>query len=126
MPQGKQLPHPQHQYYRLIIGNSIKVIHTFSAGVDHLVKHPILTDSQIPITTSSGIHGPPIAEWTVMNWLVASRDHLRTYENQKKHHWAGIDEYARDVYDQVGKKVGILGYGSIGRQSMSSSNEEEK
>ncbi|KAJ5731563.1 D-isomer specific 2-hydroxyacid dehydrogenase NAD-binding [Penicillium malachiteum] len=69
------LPEPEDSF-------NLKLIHTLSAGVDHLLNNPIFKYSEIPFTTSSGIHGPPIAEWTIMNWL----------------------------------KVGILGYGSIGRQ----------
>ncbi|KXG52100.1 D-isomer specific 2-hydroxyacid dehydrogenase, NAD-binding [Penicillium griseofulvum] len=95
---------------------NLKLIHTFSAGVDHLLKHPILQESNIPITTSSGIHGPPIAEWTVMNWLVTSRKHSLSYEAQKLHVWEDKAPYTKGIHDQVGKKVGILGYGSIGRQ----------
>ncbi|KAL4935277.1 hypothetical protein BDV06DRAFT_207354 [Aspergillus oleicola] len=94
----------------------IKFIHFFSAGLDKVINDPILTDSDVPVTTSSGIHGPPIAEWTVLNWLVASRKYNITYENQKKHIWGKNEEYARGIQDHVGKKVGILGYGSIGRQ----------
>lgn len=95
---------------------NIKIIHTVSAGLDHLLSHPILQNTSIPITTSSGIHGPPVAEWTVMNWLASARKYIHTYESQKQHHWADINEYMPVVSDQVGKKVGILGYGSIGRQ----------
>lgn len=95
---------------------NIKIIHTVSAGLDHLLSHPILQNTSIPITTSSGIHGPPVAEWTVMNWLTSARKYIHTYESQKQHHWADINEYMPVVSDQVGKKVGILGYGSIGRQ----------
>lgn len=95
---------------------NIKIIHTVSAGLDHLLSHPILQTTSIPITTSSGIHAPPVAEWTVMNWLTSARKYIHTYESQKQHHWAGIDEYMPVVSDQVGKTVGILGYGSIGRQ----------
>ncbi|KAJ6186566.1 hypothetical protein N7519_007867 [Penicillium mononematosum] len=94
---------------------NLKLIHTFSAGVDHLLQHPILQVSDIPITTSSGIHGPPIAEWTVMNWLVSSRKYIKGYEAQKSHLW-DKSAYKPGIHDQVGKKVGILGYGSIGRQ----------
>ncbi|PLB37124.1 D-isomer specific 2-hydroxyacid dehydrogenase family protein [Aspergillus candidus] len=65
---------------------------------------------------NSGIHGPPIAEWTLMNWLISSRKFITTYENQKKHHWDSITSYMNGMHDQVGKAVGILGYGSIGRQ----------
>jgi phosphoglycerate dehydrogenase-like enzyme len=99
---------------------SIKFIHFFSAGLDKVIHDPVLTDSKIPVTTSSGIHGPPIAEWTVLNWLVASREYNITYENQKKHIWGSVDLYSHGTQDHVGKKVGILGYGSIGRQSMRS------
>lgn len=94
-----------------------------SAGLDHLLYHPVLQDSEIPITTSSGIHGPPIAEWTVMNWLVASRKYVQTYEAQKTHIWEDKIAYMQGMHDQVGKKVGILGYGSIGRQSMFHPNQ---
>lgn len=98
--------------------HSIKFIHFFSAGLDTVIGDPILTHSTIPVTTSSGIHGPPIAEWTVLNWLVASRKYNITYEDQKKHRWGPTEEYAHGIQDHVGKKLGILGYGSIGRQSM--------
>ncbi|CAG8184343.1 unnamed protein product [Penicillium olsonii] len=96
--------------------HNIKLIHTFSAGLDHLSQHPILRESDIHITTSSGIHGPPIAEWTVMNWLVSSRKYVQTYEAQKAHDWQDKTGKIGEMHDQVGKKVGILGYGSIGRQ----------
>lgn len=82
------------------------------------MHHPILRETEIPITTSSGIHGPPIAEWTVMNWLVSSRKYVQTYEAQKAHVWEDRTASIGEMHDQVGKKVGILGYGSIGRQSM--------
>lgn len=82
------------------------------------MSHPILTDSDIPITTSSGVHGPPIAEWTLMNWLVASRQYARFYEAQKEKRWDTGNPLMTTIHDQVGKNVGILGYGSIGRQSM--------
>jgi phosphoglycerate dehydrogenase-like enzyme len=95
---------------------NLKLIHTVSAGLDHLMSHPILTDSDIPITTSSGVHGPPIAEWTLMNWLVASRQYARLYEAQKEKRWDTGNPVMTTIHDQVGKKVGILGYGSIGRQ----------
>jgi phosphoglycerate dehydrogenase-like enzyme len=76
-----------------------------------------LTESDVPVTTSSGIHGPPIAEWTLLSWLVASRKFSQTYEDQKKHVWGSHDQYVPGIQDHVGKKIGILGYGSIGRQS---------
>ncbi|KAL2432224.1 hypothetical protein ABEF95_004374 [Exophiala dermatitidis] len=95
---------------------NLKLIHLFSAGIDHIAAHPILTDSTIPITTSSGIHGPPIAEWVLMTTLVASKHFTVQYEWQKQHHWAHDRSQLRGTSDWVGKTVGIAGYGSIGRQ----------
>ncbi|KAL4883809.1 hypothetical protein BJY04DRAFT_184452 [Aspergillus karnatakaensis] len=94
----------------------IKFIHFFSAGLDKVSHDPIFHNSSVPLTTSSGIHGPPISEWTVLNWLAASRKFAVTYENQKQHIWGKGEDYVKGVHDNVGKKVGILGYGSIGRQ----------
>jgi phosphoglycerate dehydrogenase-like enzyme len=94
----------------------MKLIHLFSAGVDHYAKHPIFTDSDITITTSSGIHGPPISEWILMTTLVASKHYQQLYEGQKEKKWVHNMAQVRAGTDWVGKTVGIAGYGSIGRQ----------
>ncbi|KAE8371870.1 hypothetical protein BDV26DRAFT_114244 [Aspergillus bertholletiae] len=96
---------------------NIKFIHFLSAGLDHALQHPIFRETTIPLTSSSGVHAAPIAEWTVMNWLVHSRKYAYMYEGQKKHEWRdSLSGFFQGVHDQVGKRVGILGYGSIGRQ----------
>ncbi|PYI29194.1 hypothetical protein BP00DRAFT_427777 [Aspergillus indologenus CBS 114.80] len=95
---------------------NVKLIHFFSAGLDHIMTHPIVQTTKIPLTSSSGIHGPPIAEWVIMNWLVASRRFVHIHKSQERHHWGKYGEWMSGVHDQVGRKVGILGYGSIGRQ----------
>ncbi|KAL2818083.1 hypothetical protein BJX63DRAFT_384538 [Aspergillus granulosus] len=106
---SRSLPRPEDAKH-------IKFIHFLSAGLDKVIHDPILTDSDVPVTTSSGIHGPPISEWTLLNWLAASRNFNKTYEDQKKHIWGKGEDYAVGIQDHVGKKIGILGYGSIGRQ----------
>ncbi|PYH41247.1 D-isomer specific 2-hydroxyacid dehydrogenase family protein [Aspergillus saccharolyticus JOP 1030-1] len=98
--------------------SEVKLIHLFSAGVDHIMTHPIVQETNIPLTSSSGIHGPPIAEWVIMNWLVASRRFVSIYKSQEQHVWGKYGDWMTGVRDQVGRKVGILGYGSIGRQSI--------
>ena len=53
-----------------------------------------------------------------MNWLVASRQYIKNIEAQKEKRWEiKKDVFTTNIHDQVGKRVGILGYGSIGRQS---------
>jgi phosphoglycerate dehydrogenase-like enzyme len=80
-----------------------------------MMKHPIYTDSKIPICTASGIHGPQISEWVIMTTLVQSHRYNALYELQKKHVW-DRGEGSNGIRDLAGQRLGVLGYGSIGRQ----------
>ena len=91
-----------------------KLIQFFSAGTNHISEHPIYTDSKIPLCSANGVHGPQIAEWVIMMDLVHSHNFPQLYDLQKEKKWA--QKEGMDVSDRVGKRVGILGYGSIGRQ----------
>jgi len=48
--------------------------------------------------------------------LVHSHSYTKLYDNQKNRVWD--QKVGLSVSDRVGKRVGILGYGSIGRQGM--------
>lgn len=91
-------------------------MHLLSAGVDRVVSKPIFTDTDIAFTTSSGIHGPPIAEWTIMSVLAGTKNYAALYENQKKGVWNSDKSDLQHTPDYVNGIIGILGYGSIGRQ----------
>ncbi|KAF2498532.1 hypothetical protein BU16DRAFT_524634 [Lophium mytilinum] len=94
---------------------NLEFVQFFSAGVNHVMKHPIYTDTKIPLCTSSGIHPPQIAEWVFLTTLVQSHKYNGLYELQKRHAWERTEESNR-VRDLPGQRVGVLGYGSIGRQ----------
>ncbi|OSS49525.1 hypothetical protein B5807_05802 [Epicoccum nigrum] len=91
-----------------------KLIQFFSAGTNHVANHPIYTDSKIPLCSANGVHGPQIAEWVVMMDLVHSHGYTKLYDLQKERRWD--QRVGMGVSDRVGKRVGVLGYGSIGRQ----------
>ena len=97
---------------------NLKWIQVFSAGTDRLTNAPIYRDTDITLTTVSGIHGPQIAEWVIMTTLVNNHKYKQLYELQKQHKWGktGTDDDYHNVSDLVGQRLGILGYGSIGRQ----------
>lgn len=95
---------------------NLKFVHFFSAGTDHVANTPIYKDTDIPLTTSSGIHGPPITEWVIMQLLAFSHRQKLLYDFQKAHKWGRVPE-TTNIRDYVGQRLGVLGYGSIGRQS---------
>lgn len=99
---------------------NLKLIHFFAAGINYIVKHPIYTDTSITLTTSSGVHGPQIAEWVILTHLAQSHKYNDLYELQKRKRWGeGNDSlFHYRVRDLVGQRLGILGYGSIGRQGI--------
>ncbi|KAL8941070.1 MAG: hypothetical protein Q9211_001972 [Gyalolechia sp. 1 TL-2023] len=97
----------------------LELIHFISAGTNHIDKSPIYTDTDIPLTTSSGIHGPQIAEWVLMTMLASSHHYSLLHRWQKKHEWGQKSDdigLLRKVNDKVGQRLAVLGYGSIGRQ----------
>ena len=86
-----------------------------SAGANHLLDHPIM-HSDIAITTVSGIHATPIAEYVFASilahrWRVPMWTHCQREARWPSGRW---DLYARS--ELRGSTLGIVGYGSIGRE----------
>ncbi|KAM0330923.1 hypothetical protein ACHAQA_003880 [Verticillium albo-atrum] len=93
---------------------NLKLIHFAGSGTNHVSSHPIFTDSKIPLTSSRGIAGPPIAEWVVMTALVHNHKYNYVNELQRQSQWGALKEFW-SVRDMVGQRIGVLGYGAIGR-----------
>ncbi|RGP81735.1 d-3-phosphoglycerate dehydrogenase [Fusarium longipes] len=97
LPRPDQVPHLQY-------------IQLTSAGVDHLIKNPIFTDTKVPVCTASGVHGPQIAEWIVGTYL-SHRLRLKEYSKlQDEGRWHRINDDPEDTTDTAGKRI-------IGRQT---------
>ncbi|KAF7877619.1 hypothetical protein EAF04_001291 [Stromatinia cepivora] len=95
---------------------NLKLIHLLSAGADRFRETPVWKETQIPITNSSGVHGPQISEWVIMQILSHSHKEKLMVEWQKKHVWGNFQELGA-LRDCVGQRLGVLGYGAIGRQA---------
>lgn len=91
------------------------MVHLYSAGVDGVVKSPLFLETKIPFTNCSGVHGPQISEWIIMTMLLYRHGYNRMYESSKLHQWDRRWPFG-NVRDVVGDRIGILGYGAIGRQ----------
>lgn len=97
----------------------MKFIQLLPAGVDHLLEEKIFQKDDIQVATTSGIHAPQISEWVVLQ-ILSFAHHSRYLEaRQAESRWVSHDELKSSqgpVRDMTTCRVGILGYGSIGRQ----------
>jgi phosphoglycerate dehydrogenase-like enzyme len=94
----------------------VRWIQLLSAGADHVLGGP-LKSSAIPITTASGIHATPISEYTMASMLAyAHRIHL-AIRAQVRREWMRSGAFMAGVDDIRGQTLGIVGYGSIGRET---------
>ncbi|GAP88852.1 putative D-isomer specific 2-hydroxyacid dehydrogenase [Rosellinia necatrix] len=93
----------------------LQLVQLSTAGVNYVLDKPIFKDTKIPFCTANGVAGPPIAEWVICTYLAYQHRIPRYLDNMKKglweHSWDDMD-----TLDVVKQRVGILGYGSIGRQ----------
>jgi phosphoglycerate dehydrogenase-like enzyme len=93
----------------------LKWVQLLSAGADHALGGP-MKSATIPITTASGVHATPIAEYTIASMLAYARRFHVTIRAQQRHEWS-----RRAVISSLdvirGKTLGIVGYGSIGRET---------
>jgi phosphoglycerate dehydrogenase-like enzyme len=94
----------------------LKYVHVFSAGTNTLSKTDVFQRPEVVITSSSGSHGPQIAEWVMMTVLAQSHRFEVLKSWQRHSRWGKFDDHFERTRDLVGQRMGILGYGSIGRQ----------
>lgn len=104
VPEPEQAPH-------------LRWIHTHWAGVERLLDQPILQTEDVLLTTSSGIHAPNMAEYAFMMMLAFGHRLLTMQAHQRDRNWpAGGDRRMFLPQPLRGSTVGIVGYGSIGRE----------
>ncbi|MGE5224380.1 MAG: D-2-hydroxyacid dehydrogenase [Omnitrophica WOR_2 bacterium] len=86
------------------------------AGIDHAAGAPILQKPDISVTTLSGAAASQLAEYALMMMLALGHKLPDLIANQKKAEWPR-DRWERfNPVELRGSTVGIVGYGSIGRQ----------
>ncbi len=86
------------------------------AGVDHALDAPILRKPGVLATTLSGAAASQMAEFVVMMLLALGHCLPDMFAHQKRAEWPR-DRWERFLPQELrGSTVGIVGYGSIGRQ----------
>jgi phosphoglycerate dehydrogenase-like enzyme len=88
------------------------------AGVNTLREHPIYTESTLPLTTTSGVHAATIAEYALTVLLALAHHVPRMVQWQARGGWPPDEQrWPLFVPTEVrGASLGIIGYGSIGRE----------
>ena len=96
----------------------LKWVQLHSAGINHLLNshHPIL-QSDVLVTTASGIHATPIGEFAIALMLALARKIPAMTRQQDRAEWPQHKWRLFLGTELRGKTLGIVGYGSIGREA---------
>jgi len=102
----------------LVRAPNLKWVQLHMAGVDALAEHPLYTASAIPLITASGVHAATIAEYAITTMLALAHRVPRMVEWQGRGGWPADEQrWPLFVPSEVrGATLGIIGYGSIGRE----------
>jgi phosphoglycerate dehydrogenase-like enzyme len=89
----------------------LRWIQTTSAGVGPMIKRLGLADTDVIVTTASGIHAKPLAEFAFAVMLNYVKEFPRLREEQVAHRW---ERYCAGELD--GRTLTVVGPGRIGRE----------
>lgn len=94
---------------------NLKWVQGHFAGVDHFLDNPLIRS--VILTTASGVHAPPMAEYILMMMLAFAHrlPNMITYQQRvdwPKDRWSLFAP--KELTDST---LGIVGYGSIGRET---------
>lgn len=103
------VPHPQQ-------APNLRWMQVHWAGIDSLVNTPIW-DSDILLTSASGVHTPNMAQYVMTQILAWAHRVPQWFKYQRQNEWPP-QRWDKFVPTELrGKTIGILGYGSIGRET---------
>lgn len=89
----------------------VRWVQTTSAGVGQAVARMGLADSEVVVTTASGVHADALAEFVMLALLAHVKDLPRLRREQSAHHW---ERYC--CGELTGQTLLIVGAGKIGRR----------
>ena len=95
----------------------LRWVQLLSAGADHILKGELGQRAAVAVTTASGIHSTPIAEYTIGSMLAWAHGLHVTLRAQMRGEWKRNSQFMDSVDSLRGKTLGVIGYGSIGRET---------
>ena len=101
--------------FNLETASYLKWVHWWGTGIECFRDKPIM-HSDVVLTNASGVSSKPIAEYVLSQMVSLSRDFPRMMRDHKEHFWNKdyFLEFRRPELRD--KTLGIVGFGSIGRE----------
>ncbi|KAK3901227.1 hypothetical protein C8A05DRAFT_45077 [Staphylotrichum tortipilum] len=93
---------------------NVRYVQVISAGADRWITHELYQKKDVVICTANGAHAPQIAEWVIGTWLMMSHRLLDYAAQQQQQKFVRLNHL--EIRDSPGLRMGVLGYGAIGRQ----------
>jgi phosphoglycerate dehydrogenase-like enzyme len=93
----------------------LKWVQLMSAGADHILKGVLAERKAVAVTTGSGVAASTIAEYTIASMLAWAHVLPVTMRAQLRREWKRTG--FMDIDPMRGKTLGVIGYGSIGRET---------
>ncbi|HLY26586.1 MAG TPA: D-2-hydroxyacid dehydrogenase [Aggregatilineales bacterium] len=94
----------------------LRWVQSHNAGVEGLLAQPLMASGGVLLTSVSGIHATTMAEYTFAMMLALARKIPTMFRYQAKAEWPSDRFTALLPRELRGSTIGILGYGSIGRE----------
>ena len=94
---------------------NLRWIQAHTTGIDQLQGH-VLLSSDVVVTTMSGSSAPQLAEFVLMSMLALGHRLPEILSSSHEAQWAEGRFTRFEPHELFGSTVGILGYGSIGRE----------
>ncbi|HJW62130.1 MAG TPA: D-2-hydroxyacid dehydrogenase [Actinomycetes bacterium] len=94
----------------------LRWVHATSAGAGEQVRRaglPAEALERVAITTSSGVHAVPLAEFAIFGLLAMAKDLPRLIEDQRARDWPEVRQPFREL---SGQTLFLVGLGEIGRE----------
>ena len=94
----------------------LRWVHATSAGAGEQVRQaglPAEALARVAITTSSGVHAVPLAEYAIFGLLAVAKDLPKLLEDQRAKAWPEVRQPFREL---SGQTLFLVGLGEIGRE----------
>ena len=93
----------------------LRWVHSHWAGIEAFIDTPLWAGDVI-LTTTSGIHAPNIGQYVLAQMLAWANRVPRWLRAQRDGHWPPGRRETFMATELAGQTLGIIGYGSIGRE----------